>query len=65
MLKNFKDFISGIIFFIIGAVFNYFSNQHQLGDISQMGPGLFPLIISSILMIAGIITIFQSIKWKS
>lgn len=52
-----KNKISGSLLFLIGLIFFLLSFSYSIGSISLMGPGYFPMIVSVILMICGIITI--------
>jgi len=60
-----KDVFVGIFFVIFGLIFLILSLNYSMGTISSMGPGYFPLIISTFLILIGIliIIIFYK-KWK-
>jgi hypothetical protein len=59
-----KNFILGVLFVIIGIIFNVYSFHHNIGTVSEMGPGFFPFLISSVLIITGLVLTITSIKWK-
>jgi len=59
-----KDFFSGLIFLIIGLVFLIYSNFYELGSSTSFGPGFFPFLISSVLIIVGIFLIVKEVVWK-
>ena len=44
----------------IALLFGLNSFRYQLGDLSRAGPGLFPLIVSSILFLIGAITVLTT-----
>jgi hypothetical protein len=54
----------GIFFITVGVLF--FINSHQLnfGTITNIGPGFFPKIISTITILLGLIIMIKAIKWK-
>ncbi len=62
---NLKNFILGATLVAIGVVFGYSSIFYTLGDWSQMGPGMFPFILSMLLIINGFMIALQAVKWKS
>jgi len=59
-----KDFFSGLIFLIIGLLFLIYSNFYDLGSSTSFGPGFFPLLISSILILVGVFLIIKQVLWK-
>jgi uncharacterized membrane protein len=55
-----KDIFSGVLFIIIGLVFFYKSNFYAMGTHSNIGPGYFPMLISTILILIGLILIIKT-----
>ena len=51
---NHRDLLLGAIFTLIGAAFVIASRGLDLGTPQRMGPGLFPLMLASVLMLLGI-----------
>jgi Tripartite tricarboxylate transporter TctB family len=49
-----KDFLSGLMFMAIGAVGLYMALDYPMGSALRMGPGYFPNVLSSLLILAGI-----------
>jgi hypothetical protein len=45
---------------VIALIFGLASTKYSLGKLSRSGPGLFPLIVSSMLFILGVITIVRA-----
>lgn len=58
-----KDTVSGIIVFVVSIFAGYYAWQYQIGIASNMGPGYYPLLLSVVLVILGLILIINS-KWK-
>jgi TRAP-type mannitol/chloroaromatic compound transport system permease small subunit len=56
-----KDLLSGIVFLIFGIVFKIYSYQYNIGTASDMGPGYFPNLISTIVIILGVLIICKGI----
>lgn len=54
-----KEKSSGIFIFLVGLYFAVYSLMYPLGYFSNMGPGMFPLILSSLLMILGTIVFLR------
>ncbi|WP_309083292.1 tripartite tricarboxylate transporter TctB family protein [Chelativorans sp.] len=52
----------GLLFIAVGAVFGYQSVGMELGTALRMGPGYFPLVLSGVLMLLGVVVILQSIR---
>jgi hypothetical protein len=54
-LRNPRDFFAGLIFVAFGCAAVWFSRSYPVGSASHMGPGYFPLVLGSILMLLGLI----------
>jgi hypothetical protein len=54
----------GIFFVIVGILFFINSQQLNFGTITNIGPGFFPKIISTITILLGLIIMIRAIKWK-
>ena len=52
--------VRGLVLMGIALLFGLNSFRYQLGDLSRAGPGLFPLIVSSILFLIGAITVLTT-----
>lgn len=50
-----KDLLTGILFLIVGLVFQIYSKIYVLGTASNMGPGYYPTLISGLLILVGLI----------
>jgi hypothetical protein len=57
---NDRNLVRGIFLVAFALVFGIGSLQYQLGRFDRAGPGLFPLLVSSLLLLIGIATIVRS-----
>jgi hypothetical protein len=57
---NHRDLLLGAIFALIGAGFVIAARGLDMGTTQRMGPGLFPLLLASVLMLLGIAIAAQS-----
>ena len=60
-IKSQRDFWSGVMFIIIGAGFAIGATNYSMGAAARPGPGYFPLILSSIMVLLGAIVLFKSL----
>jgi hypothetical protein len=58
--RNPKDLWTGIIYIIIGLAAIIISRNYGLGTPRKMGPAFFPFILSSLLILIGIISMARS-----
>lgn len=58
---NKKDLLSGVLFMAFGALGLTVGTQYELGTISRMGPGYFPVVISCILSLVGAVISVKAI----
>ena len=56
------NFACGLLFIAIAAVFAFQSLGMELGTAFRMGPGYFPLLLSGVLALLGVIILIQSIR---
>lgn len=52
-LASQKDFISGVLFTVVGTAFAVGATSYTVGDAARMGPGYFPLMLGVLLAILG------------
>ena len=52
--------IRGIFLILISAVFGLSSLDYKIGQFSKAGPGMFPLVISCMLLLIGVAMVIQS-----
>ena len=60
-IKSERDFVSGLMFIIIGVAFAWGATNYNIGQAARMGPGYFPLMLGVVLAILGSIVLFQSL----
>ncbi len=60
-IKSERDFVSGLMFIIIGVAFAWGATSYNIGQAARMGPGYFPLMLGVVLAILGSIVLFQSL----
>jgi len=58
-IKNQKDFFAGLMFIIAGAAFAWGATDFTVGTGAHMGPGYFPLLLGSLLMLIGAAVTFK------
>lgn len=58
-MKN-TNLVRGIFLLVIALIFGVASIQHSLGTVTRPGPGLFPLIVSCMLLVVALVTIIHS-----
>jgi hypothetical protein len=60
-IKNFKDFYTGLLFLLFGAIFTWGAIRYDMGTAAKMGPGYFPFILGGLLTILGTIVFIRSL----
>ena len=58
--RSLKDLLAGLIFIALGLAFGYATLDYEIGTAFRMGPGYFPLVLSGLLALLGIIITVQS-----
>ena len=64
-IKSQRDFWSGVMFIVIGGGFAIGATNYSMGVSARPGPGYFPLILSSIMVLLGAIVLFKSLTIES
>jgi hypothetical protein len=59
-LKSLKDLLSGLIFIGLGLAFGYATLGYDIGTALRMGPGYFPLVLSGLMVLLGVVITVQS-----
>lgn len=57
---NDRNLVRGLFLVAISLAFGLQSLHYSIGQFSHAGPGLFPLLVSSLLFIIGLITVVRS-----
>ena len=58
-----RQLARGLCLAVIALLFSVSALQYDIGTLSNAGPGLFPLVVSSLLLLLALITIAQSF-WR-
>ena len=58
-ILSMKDILLGALFILIGLVFFYKSTFYRVGMHYKIGPGYFPLLVSGLLILIGLILIIK------
>jgi hypothetical protein len=59
-IRNPKDFWTAIIYITVGSIFLIISRDYPMGSTLKMGPAYFPTVLSSLLIIIGVISLVSS-----
>jgi hypothetical protein len=57
---NDRNLLRGLLLLAISLAFGLNSLRYPIGGFSRAGPGLFPLMVSSLLLLIGLITVVRS-----
>lgn len=57
---NDRNLVRGLFLIAISLAFGLQSLRYPIGQFSRAGPGLFPLLVSSLLLLIGLITVMRS-----
>ncbi|MDB5883763.1 MAG: tripartite tricarboxylate transporter TctB family protein [Ramlibacter sp.] len=57
---NDRNLVRGLFLIAISLGFGLVALRYPRGDFSRSGPGMFPLIVSSLLLLIGVITLVRS-----
>ena len=57
---NDRNLVRGLFLIAISLIFGLASLRYPMGHFSRAGPGLFPLLVSSLLFLIGLITVVRS-----
>ena len=60
-IKSQRDFLSGLMFLIVGIVFAVGASNYNMGSSARPGAGYFPLILSVIMAILGAVILFKAL----
>ena len=57
---NDRNLVRGVFLIAISLAFGLVSLRYPIGQFSRAGPGLFPLLVSCLLLLIGLITVVRS-----
>lgn len=60
-----KDFLTGIMFILIGAAAIVLSLNYPIGTAARMGPGYFPFALGAFLAVLGAAVLLKSLFWAT
>lgn len=63
-LRNNKDFLSGLMFIVIGLGSIFIARDYPVGSALRMGPGYFPVALGGILFVMGVYVLVQGLIKK-
>lgn len=58
-MKN-LNFVSGLLLMAIALAFGLMAFNYKIGEFSRAGPGLFPLMVSCLVFLIGVVTVVRS-----
>lgn len=56
-----KDLVAGLLFVAIGIAFLWIGLDYRFGTNRQMGPGYFPIVLSSLMILLGVIVALKGL----
>ena len=63
-IKSHKDFLSGLMFTVVGVGFALGARDYTVGTAARMGPGYFPMMLGVLLAILGVLVTLKSFGGK-
>lgn len=60
-IKSQKDFVSGLMFIVVGIAFAWGATEYSFGNSARPGPGYFPFGLGILLAILGALVTFSSL----
>lgn len=61
LIRNPRDFWSGVIFIIFGAAAVIIGSDYSMGTAGRMGPAYFPTVLGALLTVIGAIAVLRSL----
>lgn len=59
-IRSPRDFWAGLVFIALAALFIGLSRQYNIGNMHRMGPALFPVLVSGLLALLGLVITVKS-----
>lgn len=63
-LRNNKDFLSGLMFIVLGLGAIFIASDYPIGSALRMGPGYFPVALGGIMFLFGVYIMAQGLISK-
>lgn len=64
-IRNQKDFWAGVMFFGFGIAFAGIGTDYAFGTAARMGPGYFPMMVSGIMILLGLLVAIRGLSPKA
>jgi putative tricarboxylic transport membrane protein len=59
-VRNARDLLAGGLFLVFGLAFLVTAQDYQLGSARRMGPAYFPVVLSLVLIVIGLVTVARA-----
>ena len=63
-IRSPKDVLAGLLFLVLAAIFAWETRELPMGTSVRMGPGYFPLVLSGLMGLLGLIVIFNGLRFE-
>ncbi|WP_378949800.1 tripartite tricarboxylate transporter TctB family protein [Mesorhizobium sp. ANAO-SY3R2] len=63
-IRNQQDFVSGIVFGVVGVAALTVARKYPFGTLAHVGPGFFPLVAATVLTGFGLVLLLRSLAGK-
>lgn len=60
-IRSQRDFVSGLLFVVVGAAFAIGATTYNLGNSAKPGPGYFPLLLGLLMTVLGLMVTFKAL----
>ena len=64
-IKSQRDFVSGLLFLVLGVAFAWGATEYSFGNSARPGPGYFPFGLGILLAILGGLVLFKALTLES
>ena len=64
-IKSQRDFVSGLMFLVVGIAFAWGATEYSFGTSARPGPGYFPFGLGILLAILGAFVLFKALTLES
>jgi hypothetical protein len=63
-IRDLRDAIAGLVFIAFGLLVGSLASSYQLGSAMRMGAGYFPLLVSALLVLLGLVIVARSLSFR-
>lgn len=64
-IKSQRDFVSGLLFLVVGVAFAWGATEYSFGTSARPGPGYFPFGLGILLALLGALVLFKALTLES